>query len=76
MQFKFATSTTFFDYANWYESGVFLAIAFGVSQAFIGLNVQHDANHGAASKRPWVNDLLGFGTDVSHVLLSCCAQSW
>jgi fatty acid desaturase (delta-4 desaturase) len=40
-----------------------LAILFGISQALIGLNVQHDANHGAASKKPWVNDLLGFGAD-------------
>lgn len=40
-----------------------LAAAIGVSQAFIGLNVQHDANHGAASRRPWVNDLLGFGAN-------------
>eukprot|EP00928_Gymnodinium_smaydae_P007459 TRINITY_DN1267_c0_g1_i2.p1 TRINITY_DN1267_c0_g1~~TRINITY_DN1267_c0_g1_i2.p1 ORF type:complete len:469 (-),score=66.22 TRINITY_DN1267_c0_g1_i2:193-1599(-) len=39
------------------------AIALGVSKALIGLNVQHDANHGAASKRPWVNDMLGFGAD-------------
>lgn len=36
-----------------------LAIVYGLSQAFIGLNVQHDANHGAASKKAWVNDLLG-----------------
>jgi acyl-lipid (7-3)-desaturase (Delta-4 desaturase) len=40
-----------------------LAIIYGISQAFIGLNVQHDANHGAASKKPWVNDLLGLGAD-------------
>jgi fatty acid desaturase (delta-4 desaturase) len=40
-----------------------LAIMYGVSQAFIGLNVQHDANHGAASRRPWVNNLLGLGAD-------------
>lgn len=72
MQYTFATSTTFFDYSNWYESGVFIAIAFGVSQAFIGLNVQHDGNHGAASKRPWVNDLLGFGTD----LIGSCKWNW
>jgi len=30
-------------------------------QAFIGLNVQHDANHGAVSQNPFWNDLLGFG---------------
>ena len=40
-----------------------LAVVYGVSQAFIGLNVQHDANHGAASKKAWVNDLLGLGAD-------------
>lgn len=40
-----------------------LAIIYGVSQALIGLNVQHDANHGAASKKPWVNELYGLGAD-------------
>jgi len=44
-------------------SSVPLAIVLGISQAFIGLNVQHDGNHGAASKKPWVNDFLGFGAD-------------
>mmetsp|Transcript_5220 Transcript_5220/g.6075 ORF Transcript_5220/g.6075 Transcript_5220/m.6075 type:complete len:461 (-) Transcript_5220:175-1557(-) len=42
---------------------VTLAIIYGMSQAFIGLNVQHDANHGAASRKAWVNDLLGLGAD-------------
>lgn len=41
-----------------------LAIAYGVIQALIGMNVQHDANHGAASKTPWINDLLGLGADM------------
>eukprot|EP00096_Caligus_rogercresseyi_P013818 TRINITY_DN641_c0_g1_i2.p1 TRINITY_DN641_c0_g1~~TRINITY_DN641_c0_g1_i2.p1 ORF type:complete len:424 (-),score=104.55 TRINITY_DN641_c0_g1_i2:56-1327(-) len=27
--------------------------------AVIGLNIQHDANHGAVSRRPWVNRMLG-----------------
>ncbi|CAB9504194.1 Acyl-lipid (7-3)-desaturase [Seminavis robusta] len=40
-----------------------LAIIYGVSMACIGLNVQHDANHGAASRNVWVNNLLGFGAD-------------
>eukprot|EP00934_Nitzschia_sp_Nitz4_P004237 Nitzschia sp. Nitz4//scaffold110_size71422//60210//61815//NITZ4_005884-RA/size71422-augustus-gene-0.16-mRNA-1//-1//CDS//3329533119//4227//frame0 len=53
LQYLWVTSTT--SYA--------LAIVYGVSQAFIGLNVQHDANHGAASKTPWINDLLGLGAD-------------
>mmetsp|Transcript_21435 Transcript_21435/g.35487 ORF Transcript_21435/g.35487 Transcript_21435/m.35487 type:complete len:460 (-) Transcript_21435:107-1486(-) len=49
----------------WVVSGstVPLAIAYGVSQALIGLNVQHDANHGACSKKPWINDYLGLGAD-------------
>ena len=41
-----------------------LAVWYGISAALIGLNVQHDANHGAASKKAWVNDLLGFGADA------------
>jgi len=53
LQYYWVTSST--SYA--------LSIVYGVSQAFIGLNVQHDANHGAASKKPWVNHLLGLGAD-------------
>ncbi len=49
-----------------------LAILFGISQATIGLNVQHDANHGAASKSAWVNDLLGFGADF----IGGCKYNW
>lgn len=41
-----------------------LAIIYGVSQALIGMNVQHDANHGASSKNPWINDILGLGADL------------
>ena len=40
-----------------------LAVIYGVSMALIGMNVQHDANHGAASRRVWVNDILGLGAD-------------
>jgi fatty acid desaturase (delta-4 desaturase) len=32
--------------------------------ALIGLNVQHDANHGAASRTVWINDVLGLGADL------------
>ena len=35
----------------------------GLIFAWIGLNVQHDANHGSASRRPWVNMLLGLSQD-------------
>jgi len=40
-----------------------LAIIYGMSAAFIGLNVQHDANHGAVSKKAWINDIMGLGAD-------------
>jgi fatty acid desaturase (delta-4 desaturase) len=46
-----------------YGSSVPLAIIYGMSQAFIGLNVQHDANHGAASRNHVINDILGLGAD-------------
>lgn len=54
LQYKWATEG-----ASWA-----LAFMFGVSQATIGLNVQHDANHGAASRNPMINDILGFGADM------------
>jgi len=53
LQYRWAT-----DGASWK-----LAAILGVSKALIGLNVQHDSNHGAASRKPWVNDVLGFGAD-------------
>ena len=58
----------------WVSSGssVRLAIMLGVSQALIGLNVQHDANHGAASRKSWVNDVLGFGADF----IGGCKWNW
>lgn len=39
---------------HWYLTG-FLGWVF----ALIGLNIQHDANHGAVSRYAWVNRLLG-----------------
>jgi fatty acid desaturase (delta-4 desaturase) len=41
-----------------------LAIVYGISQALIGMNVQHDGNHGACSKHAWINDLFGLGADL------------
>jgi linoleoyl-CoA desaturase len=31
----------------------------GLGMAGIGLSIMHDANHGAYSKRPWVNKMMG-----------------
>lgn len=36
------------------------AIVMGLGMAGIGLSIMHDANHGAYSGKPWVNDLMGF----------------
>lgn len=36
-----------------------LCALLGWLMALIGLNIQHDANHGAVSRNPWVNRVLG-----------------
>ena len=36
-----------------------LSIVMGIAIGGIGLSVMHDANHGAYSSKPWVNNLLG-----------------
>lgn len=49
---------------KWMQQTTFsTAIVYGISMALIGLNVQHDANHGAASRQVWINDVLGLGAD-------------
>lgn len=40
-----------------------LSFLLGLVFAWIGLNIQHDANHGALSRRPAVNYLLGYAQD-------------
>lgn len=44
----------------------------GLLFAFIGLNVQHDANHGSISPRAWVNRVLG----MTQNLIGGSAVSW
>ncbi|NQZ76722.1 MAG: acyl-CoA desaturase [Ekhidna sp.] len=41
---------------------VFYLMSFlmGLGKAGIGLSVMHDANHGAYSRKPWVNKLIGY----------------
>ena len=54
-----------------------LAIIYGLSQSLIGLNVQHDANHGAASKNHLINDILGLGADfIGGSKWLWCEQHW
>ena len=42
---------------------IILSFVQGLFMGFIGLNLQHDANHGAVSKNPTVNRLLGLTQD-------------
>lgn len=37
-----------------------LAMGLGMTMAFIGFNICHDALHGSYSSRPWINKTLGF----------------
>ena len=45
---------------------VFYLMAFlmGMGKAGIGLSVMHDANHGAYSKKKWVNNLVGYSLNL------------
>ncbi len=48
------------------------ALSLGLSVAGIGMSVQHDGNHSAASKHAWVNRLFGCGLDFMGV----CSFIW
>jgi linoleoyl-CoA desaturase len=41
-----------------------LCIVLALAMASIGFNVLHDANHGSYSKRPWVNKLFSFSSEL------------
>src|SRR5690606_2148813 len=41
-----------------------LLIVMSLGLAGIGLAVMHDANHGAYSKKPWVNALIGYSLNM------------
>jgi linoleoyl-CoA desaturase len=41
-----------------------LCFVMGLGVAGIGLSVMHDANHGAYSTKPWVNNLLGLSLNL------------
>ncbi|MCL5995310.1 MAG: acyl-CoA desaturase [Chloroflexi bacterium] len=51
---------------------VALCISFGLATAGMGFNVMHDANHGAYSKHPWINKLMG----LTMELLGSCSVFW
>lgn len=60
----------FFATAAW--QAVLAAMSLGLAIAAIGMSVQHDANHGAYSARPWLNRALGFSLDAMGV----CSFMW
>jgi linoleoyl-CoA desaturase len=41
-----------------------LCVVMGIAVGGIGLAVMHDANHGAYSNKPWLNNLLGLSLNV------------
>lgn len=41
-----------------------LVVLMGIGLGGIGLSVMHDANHGAYSKYPWINTLLGYSLNL------------
>lgn len=46
-------------------SSLFAAVGvMSLGLAGIGLSVMHDANHGAYSRKPWVNSLLGYSLNL------------
>lgn len=50
----------------------FLCIIMGFGIGGIGLSVMHDANHGAYSSKPWINNLLGYSLN----LVGASAFNW
>lgn len=42
---------------------LFKSTLLGFIMALIGLNIQHDANHGAVSSKPWINTFWGYTQD-------------
>ena len=49
-----------------------MAVIMGLGLAGIGLSVMHDANHGAYSKKAWVNDTIGYSLN----LLGATSYTW
>ncbi|AYU77393.1 delta-6 fatty acid desaturase, putative [Leishmania donovani] len=51
-------------YSLFYRRAYFLTVIQSLSMAMVGLNVQHDANHGALSRDWRVNRILGLSQDM------------
>ena len=58
------------DFSPWIK--LLLTIVMGVGVAGVGMNIMHDGNHGAYSRYPWVNKLMG----ASIYLLAGNVHNW
>jgi linoleoyl-CoA desaturase len=43
---------------------VVCAVSLGLAMAAVGFNIQHDANHGAYSRHPWINKIMSLTLDL------------
>jgi linoleoyl-CoA desaturase len=43
---------------------ILLTVVMSLGVAGIGLSVMHDANHGAYSKKPWINNVIGYSLNL------------
>lgn len=54
-------------YTSWIQTFVYQRFIFsflmGFFKAMVGVNIQHDANHGAFSSKPFVNEIMGYTLD-------------
>jgi linoleoyl-CoA desaturase len=41
-----------------------MCVLMGIGVAGIGLSIMHDANHGAYSNKPWLNNLIGYSLNI------------
>ena len=41
-----------------------MCVLMGAGVAGIGLSIMHDANHGAYSGKPWLNNLIGYSLNI------------
>ena len=56
------TILVFFTPTTWVS--IVLCIVMGVCLAAIGFNVMHDGAHGSFSRKPWVNELMGYSLNA------------
>ncbi len=52
------------DYVTTISWILLLVVIMGFGIAGIGLSVMHDANHGAYSNKPWINNLIGYSLNM------------